>query len=329
VEVSEMTAKAGGVSLPPAAGVCDPARKGNSVHKTRGVQTAAYTAATLVMLCVAGMSWSGLYGWARQILHWPEIPAGAVPVSLDIAALTCALFALDTVSRNDPATAYRALTGVFVGLSAFVNWRFRLSSHNITEEVFFPVMSVLAFLLIDTTVRKYRRDSRRKQAGESSRQAPRSLTRYGFLAWVPGIGHPVHAWRAVSAELAARIPVRNQGSGDSGTAPAAAGYANRAVPGPASSQDRTRSQGSPGAGTGTSRPGPSARKRGPARDPKDVARELQPAAEMIIAEWLVKHGKRPTARELGKELTVAKKVACEVLKLIQWPAPAPSGEAAV
>jgi hypothetical protein len=174
----------------------------DSTQRNR-LQTGGYLAATLVMLCVAAMSWSGLYGFARNTLHWAPLPAGMVPVSLDVAALTCALLALDTVSKNEPATAYRALTGVFVGLSAFVNWRYRLSSHNIAEQVFFPTMSVLAYLMIDATVRKYRRDIRH---GGNARKAPEPLTRYGLLVWLPVIGHPVRAFRAASSELAARIP---------------------------------------------------------------------------------------------------------------------------
>jgi hypothetical protein len=172
----------------------------------RNLRTGGYVAATLVMLCVAGMSWAGLYGWARHVLHWAPFTAGAVPVSLDIAALTCALLALDTASQNEPATSYRTLTGVFVGLSAFVNWRYRIGSHNLTEQVFFPVMSILAYALIDTTIRKYRRDASRARIGQDARPSPDPLSRYGLLTWVPGIGHPVKAWQARSAELAARIP---------------------------------------------------------------------------------------------------------------------------
>ena len=174
--------------------------------QTRSLRVGGYIAATTVMLCVAAMSWSGLFGWARTVLGWPMVTAWAVPVSLDVAALTCALLALDTVSKNDPATGYRALTAVFVGLSAFVNWRFRLGSRNVAEEVFFPAMSILAYALIDTTIRKYRRDSRRDRAGEEARQAPNSLTRYGLLTWLPGLGHPGRAWQARRAELAQRIP---------------------------------------------------------------------------------------------------------------------------
>lgn len=176
------------------------------------LRAGGYAAATAVMLCVAAMSWSGLFGWARTVLGWPVATAWAVPVSLDIAALTCALLALDTVSRNDPATGYRTLTAVFIGLSAFVNWRFRLTSHNVAEETFFPSMSVLAYALIDITIRKFRRDSRRERIGQEARKAPEPLTRYGLLAWVPGIGHPIQAWRAASAELAHRIPVVAQPS---------------------------------------------------------------------------------------------------------------------
>ena len=121
------------------------------------LRTGGYLAATLVMLCVAAMSWSGLFGWARHTLHWAPVSAGMVPIALDVAALTCALLALDTVSKNEPATMFRALTACLIGLSAFVNWRYRLTSHNVAEEVFFPAMSVLAYLMIDATIRKYRR----------------------------------------------------------------------------------------------------------------------------------------------------------------------------
>jgi len=168
------------------------------------LRTGGYLAATLVMLCVAAMSWSGLYGFARGTLHWAPLPAGMVPVSLDVAALTCALLALDTVSKNEPATMYRALTACLIGLSAFVNWRYRLSSHVVAEEVFFPAMSVLAYLMIDTTIRKYRRDVRH---GGAARKAPEPLTRLGLLVWIPGLGHPGRAFRAAHAELAARIPI--------------------------------------------------------------------------------------------------------------------------
>lgn len=167
------------------------------------LRTGGYLAATLVMLCVAAMSWSGLYGFARETLHWAPLAAAMVPISLDVAALTCALLALDTVSKNEPATMFRFLTAALVALSAFVNWRYRLSSHVLAEEVFFPAMSVLAYLMVDATIRKYRRDQRH---GDQARQAPAQLTRYGLLVWVPGVGHPLSAFRSVSRELAGRIP---------------------------------------------------------------------------------------------------------------------------
>lgn len=255
---------------------------------TSKLRSGGYLAATLVMLCVAAMSWSGLYGFARDTLHWIPTAAGMVPVSLDVAALTCALLALDTVSKNEPATMFRALTLALIGLSAFINWRYRLGSHVLAEEVFFPAMSILAYLMIDATIRKYRRDNRR---GEEPRKAPAPLTRFGLLVWVPGLGHPVRAFRAASAELARRIP-------DAPPAPSSSGP----------SIETLRAE-----LAGPSRPGPLELEldgQAPALDAlsqSDAIRRAVDATDStdpgVIVAWLAEHGR-----------TVARQRVCDTLR---------------
>src|SRR6266571_6803691 len=85
-------------------------------------RVAAYLLLLAVLGCVAAMSWSGLYGWALTALHWSPGHAALVPISLDVAAMVCALLALDSLAKGEAATMLRALTAAFVALSAFINW---------------------------------------------------------------------------------------------------------------------------------------------------------------------------------------------------------------
>lgn len=156
-----------------------------------------------VMGAVASMSWAGLYGFAHATMQWSPMHAALVPIALDIAAAACALLALDTVMRNDPAVAFRVITAALVALSAFVNWRHSLGTHNIAEEIFFPAMSILSYALIDSVLRKYRRDSRRDRQGLEAREAPTPLPRVGVAAW---LRYPGRAFGAVSASIAERLP---------------------------------------------------------------------------------------------------------------------------
>lgn len=170
---------------------------------SRGRRTVAYLLIFVVMASVAAMSWAGLYAFAYQTMHWSAWHAALVPVALDVAAMACAALALDSLSRNDPAVAFRVLTAALVGLSAFVNWRHALASHNIAEQVFFPAMSILSYALIDAVLRKYRRDTRRDRAGLAAREALEPLPRVGLAA---AITNPRRAWAATSAALRQRIP---------------------------------------------------------------------------------------------------------------------------
>lgn len=181
---------------------------------------AAYLMLTAVMGAVAAMSWSGLYGFAHDTMGWSPVHAALVPVALDVAALVCALLALDTVSRNDSAVAFRVITACLVGLSAFLNWRHALGTHNIAEQVFFPAMAILSYALIDAVLRKTRRDARRDRAGMSTREAPAPLPRTGLAVW---LRFPGRAFGATSDALAQRLPATGEPSDATRRADYAAG----------------------------------------------------------------------------------------------------------
>jgi Protein of unknown function (DUF2637) len=162
-----------------------------------------YLLIVAVMAAAASMSWSNLDRFALDTMHWTAWHAVLVPIGLDVAAVACGLLALDTVMRNDSAVAFRMLTAALIGLSAFLNWRETLASHNVAEEVFFPMMAILSYALIDSVLRKYRRDTRRDRAGQPAREALEPLPRFGLAA---AITHPRRAWRATSTALARRVP---------------------------------------------------------------------------------------------------------------------------
>lgn len=179
------------------------ARDGNLTRARRGV---AYLLIIAVMGAVAAMSWAGLYAFATRDLGWSPAHAVLVPVALDIAAMACALLALDSIGKGETATGFRVLTAAFVALSAFVNWRTALHTGNIAEQVFFPAMSILAYALVHTVMGKARREVRREQHGHTARQALAPLPRTGLLAWLPLIGSPGRALGAVRTAVAERLP---------------------------------------------------------------------------------------------------------------------------
>jgi hypothetical protein len=171
-----------------------------------GRRIIGYALVIAVMGAVAAMSWSGLYGFARGTMRWSPVHAALVPVALDIAAMSCALLALDLISKGETALTFRALTACFVGLSAWVNWRHALTTGNVAEQVFFPAMSVLAYALVHAVMGAAYREQRREQRGQPQRPPLEPLPRTGVLAWLPGVGSPGRALAAVRAAVAARLP---------------------------------------------------------------------------------------------------------------------------
>ena len=173
---------------------------------TIGRRAVAYTLLTTVMGAVAAMSWAGLYSFAHDTMRWTPTHAALVPVALDVAAMACALLALDSIGKGETAVTLRTLTASFVGLSAFVNWRHAILTGNIAEQVFFPAMSILAYALVHAVMGKVRREVKREQHGQPQRPPLEPLPRTGVLAWVPFVGAPGRALAAVRTSVARRLP---------------------------------------------------------------------------------------------------------------------------
>lgn len=180
---------------------------------TIGGRLLAYALLVVVMGSVAAMSWSGVYNFAITQLHWSHQHAVLVPISLDIAAMTCALLALDSIADGESGNTFRLLAAAFVALSAFINWRDALVSRNLAEEVFFPAMSVLAYLIVHAVMDKVRRKIRRSHHGQAVRKALAPLPRTGLLAWIPGIGYPRRALGVIRASIAERLRETEQRDG--------------------------------------------------------------------------------------------------------------------
>jgi hypothetical protein len=170
-----------------------------------GQRIAAYTSLTGVLVCVGYMSWDGEYNWATYELLWLGLSALMVPVALDLAAVACTLLAATQIDKGESGFLFRVLGAVFMALGAWINWRYALRSGNVTEEVFFPAMSTLAYSLIHAVLSAARREARRRQHGHKSRERVKPLPRFGALVWVPFLGMPVQALGALKDAIELRM----------------------------------------------------------------------------------------------------------------------------
>lgn len=250
-----------------------------------GRRITAYLLLLAVLGAVAAMSWAGIYAWARGTMGWSEWHAALVPIALDIAAMVCALLALDSIAKGEAATMLRALTAAFVALSAFVNWRRAIATGNVAEQLFFPSMSVLAYALVHAVFGKYRREVRRDLAGHPHREVLAELPRLGAAAWAR---YPGRTFGVASDAIAARLEAAERTVRPSERPGPAPG------PSPATAADRPRA-----ARTAVSRPRTAAAHRGADGDiaTMRLADAIRAGLEAVgehpreVVAWLAEHGR--------------------------------------
>jgi hypothetical protein len=161
------------------------------------------------MLTVLGLvalaSLRGEVNWATTHLGWHGLLAYLVPAVLDGTGICCSLTALDRIDKGEAGLKWRILSVAFVGLGAWINWRNALSTGDITRELFFPVMTGGAYLMVHFLMGDAKQDARRRQHGHKSRERPEPLPRLGMLVWLPVVGMPREALRVSRDALELRM----------------------------------------------------------------------------------------------------------------------------
>jgi hypothetical protein len=171
----------------------------------RGRRVATLALLAVVVFAVAAMSFSGLFSFFTGPMHWTHGHSLLGPVSLDVAAVVVYGFALDRIEKGESGAQFRLMALVLVGLSAFINWRGALASGNVSEELFFPVMSVMVYWMAHAILGARRRDARRAQHGYKAKAKLEPLPPFGALVWVPWVGAPVDALRALREAVRKRL----------------------------------------------------------------------------------------------------------------------------
>lgn len=174
---------------------------------TRGRRAATFALLAVVIAAVAAMSFSGLFAFFTGPMHWSHGHSLLGPVSLDLAAIVVYGFALDRIEKGETGAQFRLMALVLVGLSAFINWRGALASGNVSEELFFPAMSILVYWMAHAILGAFRRDVRRAQHGYKAKAKVEPLPPFGVLVWLPWIGAPGEALKAVQAAVRKRLAV--------------------------------------------------------------------------------------------------------------------------
>jgi hypothetical protein len=324
------------------------------------VATCAFAASSLLVNTVAFI---GQYGYASEHLGWGRPGDVLYAATIESIAVNVAAHAHASQKKNDSAFRTKMASyalGVVVGALNYSHYAPHW--HPTAKAVSLGLLSAASPWLWGMFSRRVSRDLFMEKGLLEGRAVKLGATRWlwhpvnslkamRWATWL-GVQNPLEAITAII-----HPGTGNQNQSGTGVAPEPARPAREPEPEPAVVQNREPA----GSGTGrTGNPGPepaapsspepepaqpsrpepavpaarnpepgeraepAGRKRGPARDPKDVAQELKPAAEEVIAAWLVVNGRRPTAAQLAKELGKSKAVACEVLKLTEWPARAPA-----
>lgn len=155
----------------------------------KAITIAGYVLLTVVVSCVALMSWTGLVGFGRDTLHMSAPLVWLVPISLDVAAMTCAFLSLRSTVAGDSATGPRLMVLAFVGASAVFNWVHAGRTGSTAAEVFYGGMSLAAAALFDVVLRQVRRHLLRRQHA-----IERPLPRFRAVRWLRYPKQTYAAW---------------------------------------------------------------------------------------------------------------------------------------
>jgi hypothetical protein len=151
---------------------------------------AGYLWLVFVGACVVAASWTGLVGFAENILGIEGRARVMVPVSLDGLAVTLAFLSLRAVLAGDAAAMPRILAWIVVGAGAGFNYyHAQAVGQGEAAAVYFGGMTLLVYLGFEVILRQLRREQLRAQGA-----VERPLPRFRLARWVRFPGSTFHAW---------------------------------------------------------------------------------------------------------------------------------------
>lgn len=181
----------------------------NRASTERWSARAGYGWLAVVGGCVVAASWTGLVGFAEDILGLVGDARYIVPVSLDGLAVTLAFFGLRAVLAGDAAAFPRILAWIVVGAGAGFNyWHAETTGQGRAAALYFGGMTLFVYLTFEVVLRQLRRRGL-KEKGAIEEPLPRfRLARWlrfpllTFRAWSAavryGLTDPAEAIRRVS-----------------------------------------------------------------------------------------------------------------------------------
>ncbi len=156
------------------------------------VKITGYVLLLVVVAIAAAMSWNGLVGFGRDVLHLKDPWVYGVPVSLDVAAMLCGFLALRAVIAHDSAAGPRLLTFFLVTGSAGANYYHAMDPKNggsTAAALYFGAMSILSWWLFDVVLRQIRRTMLRRIGA-----VERPLARFRAVRWLRFPRETFEAW---------------------------------------------------------------------------------------------------------------------------------------
>jgi hypothetical protein len=153
---------------------------------------AGYVWLVFVGACVVAASWTGLVGFAEDILGLDGRARYIVPVSLDGLAVTLAFLGLRSTLAGDAAIFPRTLAWIVVGAGAGFNyWHAREVGQGEAAAIYFGGMTLLVYLGFEVILRQLRREQLRAQGA-----VERPLPRFRLVRWLRFPGSTFRAWSA-------------------------------------------------------------------------------------------------------------------------------------